>query len=76
MSSRTVTLVLDSTHCRAICDEIGARLHDVLRTDVSELPPRLQALLDKLARLEEGPSIVPSLDELLLPLEPGLLAPR
>jgi hypothetical protein len=69
MSNRhDAALALDHTHCRAICDEIGARLHDILRKEFSEIPPRLLALLDQLAKAEEGPSIVPSLDDMLLPL--------
>ena len=69
MSNRNeATLALDHTHCKAICDEVGERLHDILRKGVSEIPPRLLALLDKLAELDESPSIVPSFDDMLLPL--------
>jgi hypothetical protein len=76
MSNRNdVTLALDHTHCRAICDEVGARLHDILRKEVSEIPPRLLALLDKLAELDESPSIVPSVDDMLLPLGNKPLTP-
>jgi hypothetical protein len=68
MSNRNnVILALDHTHCRAICDEVGARLHDILKKEVPEIPPRLLALLDKLAELDESPSVVPSCDDMLLP---------
>jgi hypothetical protein len=66
---------LDQTHCRAICDEIADRLRDVFKRDMSEVPLRLLALIDKLAQLEiedpvqlRGiPSIAPSIDEMSLP---------
>jgi hypothetical protein len=57
-------MMLDHTHCRAICDEIGDRLREVLRRETSEIPPRLLVLVDALARLEDGPSIVPSFEEM------------
>jgi hypothetical protein len=60
----TTKLVLDHIHCRAICDEIGERFRDALRRDTPEIPPRLLLLLDKLAQLEQIPSIVPSLEEI------------
>jgi hypothetical protein len=68
-------LLLDHTHCRAICDEIGDRLRDVLKRETSEVPLRLRALIDKLAQLEiddpvqlhGGPSIVPSIEETSFP---------
>jgi hypothetical protein len=62
------TLVLDPAHCRAICEEIGERLRAVLKPEASEIPPRLLALMDRLAQLEEAPSIVPSIDEMAFPL--------
>jgi hypothetical protein len=58
---------LESDHCRAICDEIGARLALVLQPATSDdLPPRLVELLDKLALLDhhDAPSISPSLDDM------------
>jgi hypothetical protein len=59
-------MALDSTHCRAICDEIGERLRYALRREVSELPPFLCELVDRLAGLEcvPAPSIVPSIDDM------------
>jgi hypothetical protein len=55
-------VVLDSTHSRAICDEIGERLRDVLGRDVPEIPPYLRRLVDRFAELERVPSppIAPS----------------
>jgi hypothetical protein len=67
--------MLDHTHCRAICDEIGERLGDVLKPEASEIPPRLLGLLDHLARLEQAPSIVPSIDEMSFPRSRQPLAP-
>jgi hypothetical protein len=65
-------LRLDHTHSRAICDEIGERLRTILKPDVSELPPRLLALIEKLAQLEidndlpymRAPPTAPSLEDM------------
>jgi hypothetical protein len=67
-------VVLDSTHSRAICDEIGERLRDVLGRDVPEIPPYLRRLVDRLAELERvpSPSIAPSIHE----MNPGVPAAR
>jgi hypothetical protein len=35
-------LHIDSTHCRAICDEIGARLRAILDRASPAMPPRMQ----------------------------------
>jgi hypothetical protein len=60
-----VQLAIDDEHCRAICDEIGDRLRDLLKMNASELPSKLSRLL---ARLEEqdrqAPSLVPSLEDM------------
>jgi hypothetical protein len=56
-------LALDDSHYRAICEEIGERLRQVLKPESLEIPQRLLALLDRLSELEEAPSIVPSIDE-------------
>jgi hypothetical protein len=64
-------LVLDPTHCRAICDEIGERLRSIMKPAVSDVPPRLLDLIARLAALEQrdllqvelAPSIVPSSEE-------------
>jgi hypothetical protein len=37
-------LMIDSTHCRAICDEIGERLRDIIKREASEVPPRLLSI--------------------------------
>ena len=58
---------LDSDHCRAICDEIGARLALVLQPATADLPSRIAELLDQLALLdhiEDAPSISPSLEDM------------
>jgi hypothetical protein len=60
-------LMIDSTHCRAICDEIGDRLRDVFKREASEIPARLVRLIDQLAELEGAPSIVPSIEEMSFP---------
>jgi hypothetical protein len=65
---KDIALAIDHTHCRAICDEIRDRLRDILKREVSEIPPRLLVLIDKLAQLEHAPSIVPSIAEMSLPL--------
>ena len=69
------TLKLDHTHCRAICDEIGERLGQILKPVTSEIPPHLAALLDRFKQLEMGPalylecapSIEPTIDEMSFP---------
>jgi hypothetical protein len=64
MPNRDTAIALDHVHCRAICDEIGERLRFVLRQKPSDIPPGLVALIDKLAQLEQIPSIVPSIEEM------------
>jgi hypothetical protein len=59
--------MIDSTHCRAICDEIGERLRDIIKREASEVPPRLLRLIDQLAELERAPSIVPSIEDMSFP---------
>ncbi len=66
----STAITLDHIHCRAICDEIGDRLRDVLGREMSEMPVRLLMLVDELAQLDHGPSIVPSIDEMSFPLLP------
>jgi hypothetical protein len=68
-------LELDHTHCRAICDEIGERLREVVRPGASPIPPYLLALMDRFKQLEMGPalylecapSIEPTIDEMSFP---------
>jgi hypothetical protein len=61
-------LQIDAVHARAICDEIGDRLRDILRRQASnELPPGLRYLMEQLAKLDdESPSIVPALDDMMI----------
>jgi hypothetical protein len=62
-------LLIDAVHARAICDEIGDRLRDILRRQASnELPPRLRYLMEQLAKLDDdgSPSIVPALDDMMI----------
>lgn len=53
---------LDSSHCRAICDEIGERLRIVLDREAAPLPARLQSLMLRLAAqdLAQAASVVPA----------------
>ena len=66
MSNVNSVPLLDSEHCRAICEEVGERLRIMLNRDTSELPPQLRLLLDRFAELEseETPSIVPAMDDM------------
>lgn len=65
MSANT-GLQIDSSHCQAVCDEIGARLRIMLDREAAPMPPRLQSLLLRLAaqELAASPSIAPSLDDM------------
>ena len=56
-------VLIDETHSMAICTEIGERLRSVLTVD-APMPPRLTALLARLAELDfhESPSIVPGME--------------
>jgi hypothetical protein len=58
---------IDPIHSRAICDEIGERLRQVLKRESVGLPPRLQLLVDRLAELDGAAalSIVPSFEDML-----------
>jgi len=58
---------LDSSHCRAICDEIGERLRMVLDREAAPLPPRLQMLMQRLVEqdLIQSPSIAPAIDDMV-----------
>ena len=65
-ASDAAMVALDSTHSRAVCDEIGERLRDVLGRDAAEIPSHLRRLVDRLAELERvpAPSIVPEIDDM------------
>jgi hypothetical protein len=73
MSARTGAIVqVDAVHLRAICDEIGDRLREIMRRETSPaLPPRLNDLMQQLARadFELAPSIVPSLEDIIVERE-------
>jgi hypothetical protein len=60
-------LQIDSSHCRAICEEIGDRLRIMLAREMSTMPLHLQLLLDRLSEQEHGPSIAPSLHDMVWP---------
>jgi hypothetical protein len=62
-----VSIQIDHTHSRAICDEIADRLREFLRREPAELPPYLQQLVQRFAESERevAPSIVPSLDDMM-----------
>ena len=65
-------LQIDSEHCHAICEEIGARLRVMLSRDPSPLPVRLQMLMDRLAEQDgmiPSPSLAPSMDEMMWPVQ-------
>ena len=66
-------LALDSTHCRAICDEVGERLRVVLK--VPEMPSYLCRLVDRLTELDcqASPSIAPSIDDMCFEERPAVL---
>lgn len=58
---------LDSSHCRAICDEIGERLRVILDREAVPLPPRLQMLMQRLIERDmvQAPSIAPAFDDMV-----------
>jgi hypothetical protein len=60
-------LKLDSSHCRAICDEIGDRLRAMLDREIPAMPLRLRLLMDRLAEQDSelAPSIAPSMDDMV-----------
>jgi hypothetical protein len=60
-------LQIDSSHCRAICDEIGERLYAMLSRESPALPRHLQLLMDRLAEQdrEPSPSIAPAMDDMV-----------
>lgn len=60
-------LQLASSHCRAICDEIGDRLRVILDREAAPLPPRLLMLMQRLIEqdLVEAPSIAPAIDDMV-----------
>jgi hypothetical protein len=45
---------IDRIHGCAVCEEMGERLSVVLRSQSIELPTRLLALIEELAKIEPG----------------------
>jgi hypothetical protein len=75
MLARTgVNMPMDAVHSREICAEIGDRLREILRREASELPPRLQYLMERLAEAdrETSPSLAPSLEDMIRQEPPNL----
>jgi predicted transcriptional regulator len=69
MSAKSsLTIQIDPIHSRAICEEIGERLRDMLqRHGMPELPSNLQRLMQRLAEADDeiSPSIAPSLEDII-----------
>jgi hypothetical protein len=63
MSKHLDGILIDETHSRAICTEIGERLRSILNEN-APAPPRLAALLARLNELDfhESPSIVSEME--------------
>lgn len=63
---KTLPLQLDREHCQAICEEVAERLRLQLDRETSDLPPRLQLLLERFIELDlqATPSIVPAMDDM------------
>jgi hypothetical protein len=53
---------IESEHCRAICDEIGDRLREILSRDAPEPSAYLLQLLSRFE--QEAPSVVPTLEDM------------
>jgi hypothetical protein len=56
---------IDSAHCRAICEEVGYRLRQMLKNSPLEYPPHLN-LLARLGRRDSdyAPPLVPSFNDI------------
>jgi hypothetical protein len=56
---------LDHAHCRAICEEIGERLHAAMGRELPDMPHHLRTLVDRLHELDDIPSpgIVPLVED-------------
>jgi hypothetical protein len=59
-------LHLDHTHCRAICDEIGERLREIMGQESANIPLSLRRFIGQLDELEYVPSpgIVPLIEDM------------
>jgi hypothetical protein len=67
-------LEIDSVYSRAICDEIGDRLRQMLRREIKgELAPRLRHLMEQFADADReiAPVIVPSLEDMIALRKPA-----
>ena len=59
-----LTEALELDHCRAICKEIGERLHHSLGRDTSPVPTRLRKLVNRIAELEGNePPLIPDCED-------------
>jgi hypothetical protein len=60
-------LPMDHRTSAAVCDGIGERLRDILKPSTTELPPRLQELMERLRKTDEAdaPPLVPDFDTTL-----------
>lgn len=68
---------ITSLHARAICDEVGERLRHLLRDDYTQLPPFLQQRLDRLSAPDcDAPSLVPLVNDLAAPPQPGPISSK
>ena len=56
MPSDQTNLHLDHTHCRAICDEVGYRLREIMGRELADMSPYLRGLVDQLGKLDHVPS--------------------
>jgi len=65
MPSDHKNLRLDHVHCRAICDEIGERLREIMGRESADMPPYLRRLVDRLGELDNvwSPGIVPLIED-------------
>jgi hypothetical protein len=53
---------IEREHCRAICDEIGDRLREILSRDAPEPSVHLLQLLSRFE--QKAPSVVPTLEDM------------
>jgi hypothetical protein len=64
-AERAAHVLIDSEHCRAICDEIGDRLREVLNRDAPKPSSYLLRLLSRLEDQErDALSILPSIEDM------------
>ena len=53
---------IEPEHCRAICDEIGDRLREILSRDAPEPSAHLLHILSRFE--QKAPSVVPTLEDI------------